>query len=95
MGSPELLSLDNVCSLEEERRLWSLPLSGMRETVGWNWVRESNVCVCVLPTGEGVLRVCDLEHSELVSESEEMQCDEVHSAKLVLLCPLTPWHSCL
>ena len=43
------------------------------------------MCVCVLPTGEGVLRVCDLEHSELVSESEEMQCDEVHSAKLVLL----------
>ena len=29
LGSPELLSLDNVCSLEEERRLWSLPLSGM------------------------------------------------------------------
>lgn len=27
--------------------------------------------VCVLPTGEGVLRVWDLEHSELVSESEE------------------------
>ena len=27
--------------------------------------------MCLLPTGEGVLRVWDLEHSELVSESEE------------------------
>ena len=54
--------------------------------------------MCVLPTGEGVLRVCDLEHSELVSESKEMQsywCDEVHLAELVLLCPLTPWDGCL
>ena len=32
---------------------------------------EREACVCLLPTGEGVLRVWDLEHSELVSESEE------------------------
>ena len=63
LGSPELLSLDNVPSLEEECRLCGLLWSGRTETVGWNWARKRSMCVsltnrgrCAACLGPGTLR---------------------------------------